>query len=60
MSPLITCVLMDSYHFLNTAYTAYFAELYDQYIIAPELVSKIDSVIIKIYKSKNSIGARRT
>ena len=29
---------MDSYSFLNTAHTAYFAELYDQYLINPESV----------------------
>ena len=29
---------MDPYSFLNTAHTAYFAELYDQYIINPEEV----------------------
>ena len=29
---------MDQYSFLNTAHTAYFAELYDQYLINPELV----------------------
>ena len=29
---------MDPYSFLNTAHTAYFAELYDQYLINPESV----------------------
>ena len=29
---------MDQYSFLNTAHTAYFAELYDQYLINPEHV----------------------
>ena len=29
---------MDPYSFLNTAHTAYFAELYDQYLINPEQV----------------------
>ncbi|MEE2604639.1 MAG: 2-oxoglutarate dehydrogenase E1 component [Bacteroidota bacterium] len=29
---------MDPYSFLNTAHTAYFAELYDQYLINPEAV----------------------
>ena len=29
---------MDNYSFLNTAHTAYFAELYDQYLINPESV----------------------
>ena len=29
---------MDPYSFLNTAHTAYFAELYDQYLINPEEV----------------------
>ena len=29
---------MDPYSFLNTAHTAYFAELYDQYLIKPESV----------------------
>ena len=29
---------MDQYSFLNTAHTAYFAELYDQYLINPEQV----------------------
>ena len=29
---------MDQYSFLNTAHTAYFAELYDQYLINPEYV----------------------
>ncbi len=29
---------MDPYSFLNTAHTAYFAELYDQYLISPESV----------------------
>ena len=29
---------MDQYSFLNTAHTAYFAELYDQYLINPESV----------------------
>ena len=29
---------MDPYSFLNTAHTAYFAELYDQYLINPDLV----------------------
>ena len=29
---------MDPYSFLNTAHTAYFAELYDQYLINPETV----------------------
>jgi 2-oxoglutarate dehydrogenase E1 component len=29
---------MDPYSFLNTAHTAYFAELYDQYLINPEHV----------------------
>ena len=29
---------MDSYSFLNTAHTAYFAELYDQYLVDPEQV----------------------
>ncbi|MDC0382464.1 2-oxoglutarate dehydrogenase E1 component [Flavobacteriaceae bacterium] len=29
---------MDKYSFLNTAHTAYFAELYDQYLINPEHV----------------------
>ncbi|MDA7810528.1 2-oxoglutarate dehydrogenase E1 component, partial [Flavobacteriaceae bacterium] len=29
---------MDPYSFLNTAHTAYFAELYDQYLISPENV----------------------
>ena len=29
---------MDPYSFLNTAHAAYFAELYDQYLINPESV----------------------
>ena len=29
---------MDPYSFLNTAHTAYFAELYDQYLINPDSV----------------------
>ena len=29
---------MDPYSFLNTAHTAYFAELYDQYLIDPKQV----------------------
>ncbi len=29
---------MDPYSFLNTAHTAYFAELYDQYLINPDQV----------------------
>ena len=29
---------MDPYSFLNTAHSAYFAELYDQYLINPESV----------------------
>ncbi|MBL6592420.1 MAG: 2-oxoglutarate dehydrogenase E1 component [Flavobacteriaceae bacterium] len=29
---------MDPYSFLNTAHTAYFAELYDQYLVNPESV----------------------
>ena len=29
---------MDHYSFLNTAHAAYFAELYDQYLINPESV----------------------
>ena len=29
---------MDPYSFLNTAHTAYFAELYDQYLINPEAI----------------------
>jgi len=29
---------MDPYSFLNTAHTAYFAELYDQYLVSPESV----------------------
>ena len=29
---------MDPYSFLNTAHTAYFAELYDQYLINPKSV----------------------
>jgi hypothetical protein len=29
---------MDQYSFLNTAHSAYFAELYDQYLIDPKLV----------------------
>ena len=28
--------MIDPYSFLNTAHTAYFAELYDQYLISPE------------------------
>ena len=31
---------MDQYSFLNTAHTAYFAELYDQYLINPEQVER--------------------
>ena len=29
---------MDNYSFLNTAHTAYFAELYDQYLQHPDSV----------------------
>ena len=29
---------MDNYSFLNTAHTAYFAELYDQYLKHPDSV----------------------
>ncbi|MGB1269506.1 MAG: 2-oxoglutarate dehydrogenase E1 subunit family protein, partial [Flavobacteriaceae bacterium] len=27
---------MDKYSFLNAAHTAYFAELYDQYLVNPD------------------------
>jgi 2-oxoglutarate dehydrogenase E1 component len=38
---------MDPYSFLNTAHTAYFAELYDQYLIDPKQVEPSSARFIK-------------